>query len=550
MRVEETSQNSSSSFDGDEKKSDTLEAVEKFEVDLPRDSEALSVSVVGSDSENLAAEHPEIRSAENRIWPFLVQNGVGTLDTFCEVLFFSTADEDGLAASSVIFLLQSIIEVFTDSLLMPTQYLIAQKHVTDKRAAGSIYQQGLLLGTVVTIPAVLLLCSAKPILEQLNYDNNIVNLTTQYALTSSLGILPTKWLDSNVLFLGAIDQEKVIAYWSVIDFSIGVFLKWLFVNQLERGVVGLGIAKSLQAWIGLILLKLYMYRNPSYREYALFSPRIRETISYLKRILQLGLPILSLELLQLPEAIIRNLFIAGLPHSDDSLALDQLISQLFELVNFPVAAVQTACQVTLSQQLENREFDNMRYRGNYTLRQVIGLSFIAGVLITPLNQQLTSLFLDDTDSYGVNLTELFIIASAGNIVTNITDTVQSNFYALNDTLWPSMWLIVASFTYLAVAKFIGFPLANDLRGLYVSNIVVITLLNAMLIHRWNKRDFTIYANLQQSTQGCVSIGSCCFRLFGRDGGVNQNPTNSVTEEKKGNQNGYEELVADERSLSP
>lgn len=361
----------------------------------------------------------------------------------------------------------------------------------DKQAAGHATRQGLLIATVVGIPATALVWNFDPVLRLLGQAPEVIDLTEQYLPPISLLVLPTLWFACFRNFVTAIAKTGAIMVITVSAVGLNYFLTVALVHGKfgfpELGVAGAGWATSIVAWVMLIALVGYVYVTPSLRGYGLFKGRIRFDSTVCREIIALGTPVAGIVSMEAGLFFTVSI-ICGILGAD-ILASYEILKSWFGVAFMIALALAEAAMVRVAFGMGRGSTPSARQSG--IISMVIGTSILVVLMIVPLNfsQEIVSIFLDTNDPGFV-----FISATVGSMIYvvslfQIFDGLQAvasrALRGIRDTIVP-LWIAGFGYWVLGVGGgyILTFPLGYGFNGIWTGLAAGLMVTSTVLTFRF------------------------------------------------------------------
>lgn len=342
-----------------------------------------------------------------------------------------------------------------------------------KHEAGHATRQGLILATVLGVPGTVMLWNFGPVLVLLGQPEEVVVLSDQYLTTVSFTVLPTMWFACFRNFATAIAKTGVIMVITVTAVGLNYFFTVAFVHgqfgMPEMGVAGAGWATSVVAWIMLVVMIVYIYLTPIFRGYGLFKGRIRLDITVCREIVNLGIPVAGLVMLE-ASLFLAVAIISGILGTVTLATYEILIGWLGVAFVIALALAETS-MVRVAFGMGRDSLASARQSG--ILSMVMGAGLLAAMTVVPMNfeQQVVDIFLDESDPGFLQVSELagelFYIVALFQVFDGLQAVASRSLRGIKDTIAP-LWLAGIGYWLLGIGGgyVLTFPLGYGAQGMW------------------------------------------------------------------------------------
>ncbi|MEM7195823.1 MAG: MATE family efflux transporter [Pseudomonadota bacterium] len=172
----------------------------------------------------------------------------------------------------------------------------------EKQAAGVATRQGLLLSTIMGVPAMFGIWHMDAILEITGQDPDVVRLSRPFLHTLSFCVLPVLYFAVLRNFVSAIAKPMSVMVITVAAVGVNYLLTvWLVHGGLgleAMGVAGAGLAMTIVSWLMFFALLGYIYITRTFRGYGVFASAWSVDFTICREIVYLGIPVAGLVLLE------------------------------------------------------------------------------------------------------------------------------------------------------------------------------------------------------------------------------------------------------------
>src|SRR3990167_9334028 len=411
---------------------------------------------------------------------------------FVGTLMIARLGHNVLAASALISSTQATLFLISISMLFSIGVVIGHAYGGKRyEEIGSVFQQGLLLATLICIPVIIIQCNIGSILIACGQNPQVAAINAHYFRAYSFAIPAFLWMISCQQFVLAVNKQRFVLFMSVVTLIISVTLSYSLVYGhfgLPRlGVTGLALAYSIQGWAALLAYLAFCYCNKYFKEYKVFQWRFRQNFHLLKKIFSIGWPITLQFAGDLLSFFVTTLMIGWL--GTNELAAQQIVTQYFLLLVVPIFAISQASAILVGQARGAGAIHEIKRYGSTTL--LIGLTFslIAITLFIFFPHTLIRLYLGQGQELNLTMQHLasiiFILTGLRLFFDAALEIKTGSLRGLYDTKFPMVtgliltWLITIPLCYL-----FGFYYHWGLIGITSASIVGTILAATIIYIRW------------------------------------------------------------------
>jgi multidrug resistance protein, MATE family len=174
--------------------------------------------------------------------------------------------------------------------------VVAQAHgAGDAATAARAVRQGLWLGTLLAVPAALVIASGGTILRVTGQDPETARQAGAYLSVLALGVLPNLWFASLRGFVESLSRPRPILFITLGAVSVNVLGNYTLIygnfGFPALGLVGSGIATVVVLWSMFLLLASYVRLVPALKAYRVFAGLRRPDLAMFRTLLGIGWPI-------------------------------------------------------------------------------------------------------------------------------------------------------------------------------------------------------------------------------------------------------------------
>ena len=341
--------------------------------------------------------------------------------------------------------------------LMAVGPLVSQAHgARDPSTAGRAVRQGLWLGLLLALPAVVLMWNARLFLEWMGHDPEIVSLAQAY-LRAILWGAPALFLFGALRhFVEGVSRPRVVMIITTGGVILNVVANYvLMFGKLglpALGLVGCGWASALVYWGMLVALLFFIHSHQDFHVFGVFSRLGAPDPHVFREIFRVGWPIGIMQFLEVSlfaaTAMLMGLFGAA------QLAAHQIVLNCAGIVYMMPLGLSFAVSVRVGQAVGRTDSRAAR-RAGYT-GMALGACFMtcSAVVFWLAPRRVLALFLDMNDPANFSLIEYGAVLLSLAAVFQIFDGIQANsagaLRGLKETRMPMVLALVAYWL-------VGFP---------------------------------------------------------------------------------------------
>jgi MATE family multidrug resistance protein len=198
----------------------------------------------------------------------LVETGNGFISTF----LIAHLGAHALAAGGLVTSLFFTLMVFMWGILIAISALVAQRHgAKDSAGIAHVINDGFVLATLLTVPAMLLLWYAPPLLLLFGQEPSTVQLAHDYLHGLVWCVLPDFYSLVIIQFILGLGHARITLLFNIVWIPITLLIsyglmfgKW---RLPELGIAGCGWGLTIGMWITTLLLLMYVLTSKTYRAY-------------------------------------------------------------------------------------------------------------------------------------------------------------------------------------------------------------------------------------------------------------------------------------------
>lgn len=355
-------------------------------------------------------------------------------------------------------------------------------------------RQGLWLGLVLAIPAVLILWNIAPVLRGLGQIEETVERAQGYLRAISFGFLPGLWFMALRSFVEGLARPLPV---TIITFlGVGLNIAANDVLMFGRfglpalGLVGTGLASTCVFWFMLFVLVGFVRRVAPFRRYRIFARLRTPDFTYFRELFRIGWPIgvssgIESGLFMVTAFLMGNL-------STTALAAHQVAIQCAAFTFMVPLGIGIAASVRVGQAAGRSDLPGARRAGQVGMGLAALFMGGAAVLFWTVPETIVSLYLDVEAPANADVVRLAIallgVAAVFQVFDGLQVAAMGALRGLKDTRAPmligfiSYWGVGLSGGYL-----IGFVLDQGAVGLWWGLVLGLVAAAVLLTFRFHRR---------------------------------------------------------------
>lgn len=426
------------------------------------------------------------------ILPLSTSRLIVMITSFTGILIIAQLGKTVLAASALISSVQAFLFFAGFSLLFSVSAMVGHAYGGKRHEeVGSIFQQALLFGLLVSTPMIIIQWNIGHILLLFGQEAHICNLIQDYFRYYSLG---TPALACSLVcqqFVLAVNKRRLVFLLSIFSLIISVGFALALVNGYaglpKMGIAGLGLAYSIQSWLVLLIYIYYCYTEPEFSVYALFSWRIHHTFHFLKQLFHIGWPIT----IQTSSDVLAFFLFTVLSGwlGDNALAAQQIANQYFFLLCVPIFAIAQASTILIGQARGANEIANISRYAYTTLGFSLLFSLLVLLIFILFPHYLIDLYVSNHNELSAGFknlaSTLLIIMGCRLVFDAIFEIKVGSLRGLYDTRYSMVVTILFLLVFnIPCAYILGFVFHWGLIGMMLSSLMMTILAVIALWRRW------------------------------------------------------------------
>lgn len=424
--------------------------------------------------------------------PIIFVQLIGTITSFIGMAFLATLGHDVLAASALLYSIQTMIFVIGMSPLFALSVLISRAlGKGEQKEIGNILQQSWLLALILGAIIFVLYSYVGPILHAFGQAQPLIVIIKPYFYIARWGMPAILISVACSQFLLGVGKQKLVAVISCVQTLILIVASYTFVlghfGVHKYGVAGWGIAFTISAWLNLGMLAIILYWQHDFKKFHIFHVHMKNGLQHLKDLFHFGWPIAIQTGGELLSFGFVTIMVGWL--GTTSLAAIQVVTQFLMIMVIPAYGFSTAAGILVGHSMGAKKFTQARAFGYTSV--IICASTIAlfGILLNLFPTSLAHIFLSPSEPDYVQILSLvktiFIIAAISQVFDSIRNSLTGALRGLLDMRFAmiigliSIWILRVPVSYILAFKF-----HMGVVGIALGSVVGMIIGAAVIYWRW------------------------------------------------------------------
>jgi MATE family multidrug resistance protein len=301
----------------------------------------------------------------------------------------------GLGATTFTFLL-----LINTGLLSAVSPLASEAHGKgEPQGVTHATVQGLWLAVLISLPVMLFLSNAAPLLRAMGQDDAIVGLAAGYLRAIALGYCPALIFVVLKSFVAALSRPQSVMIIMLAGVGLNAIANYAFIYGAfglpALGLVGVGWASTVSYWSMSLALGLYIFWRSPFKAYQIWHRITDLHGQLLQDILKVGIPIAVLAIFETGLFSLTT-FMAGF-FGMATLAAHNIVLQTAAICYMVPFGVSQATTVRVGQFIGRRQPADARRAGYVGI--AVGTAFMAlmAVVMMTLPRQIIAFYIDLND---------------------------------------------------------------------------------------------------------------------------------------------------------
>jgi MATE family multidrug resistance protein len=261
-------------------------------------------------------------------FPLMLSEIVDASFNFMATLLSAHLGVIELAAGGLVTTLFITIMIFMWGILVSVSTLISQRHgARDSSGISRVFQDGLILASLFSIPGMLLVWNMAPILLFFGQKPETIELARHYLHGLTWAVFPDFWAVVLLQFVIGLGKTRLALLFNIIKVPITLAVSYIFMygklGMPRLGIAGLGVGITTGMWIASTLLLICIIFHKDLRIYLFKHSSTKK--HYLFEILRTGLPIAAMFCIEVGFFTVVALVMGRIGNTE--LAANQIVTQ-------------------------------------------------------------------------------------------------------------------------------------------------------------------------------------------------------------------------------
>jgi len=347
---------------------------------------------------------------------------------------------------------------------------------------GANVRQGLWLSLILAVPIFFLIRNLEIVMHFLDVTPSIIPLAQGYLDAISWGVFGISGYMALRFFNEGMSVTRPAMYFAGLGVLVNIPANYVFMyGKLgfpELGAIGCGYASALVGYVMCIGMLVFTMNHKPYDRFNIFSTWRLPEWTYLKEILQVGIPIGLSSTMEVTMFALVSLLMGSL--SATAVAGHQVAINFSAMTFMVPFGLSTAITTRVGNAIGKGKMPEARLRGYVGIGLATGFMSITAVIMYLFPDWITSMYTHDADVQNVAISLLYMAA-----IFQISDGLQVSGYGalrgLKDTTIPMVVNFIAYWMVgLPLGYYLGITRGIGPQGLWMGLIAGLTI--AAILH--------------------------------------------------------------------
>ncbi|MGD9109029.1 MAG: MATE family efflux transporter [Gammaproteobacteria bacterium] len=430
--------------------------------------------------------------------PIVGQRLVIATNGFVGMLMIARLGHAQMAAGALVTSVYTTLFVIATSIVYSMGVIGGQLYGAKKYVElGEILRQSWLLAIIIAVPLVLVMWNISPVLLLFKQDKHLVLLTQSYFHVLSWGVLPLMILFACSQFMVGVAKPTVSLCLSIASIVVTLIPAYgLVFGKLglpEMGMTGVALAITMKNYIICIVALIYLMFSKYCKKFQIFNFVAGQGFYYLKRLLQVGIPI-SIQFAAELSAFCMGTFMMGWL-GQTALAARQIVLQLNIVAVMVPFGISQASGVLVGHAVGRDQFQQTRLLSYASISVGLFCALLIGAAYLIIPKVLIGFYIDVHQLANAKLVHIAILLMAVGAFSQFFDASRNiatgALRGFHDTKVP-MWIgILATWIIsLPIGYFCAFTLnwgpvglsCGFMIGFFVGAVLIVKRLHEKTEH--------------------------------------------------------------------
>ncbi|MEM9244005.1 MAG: MATE family efflux transporter [Pseudomonadota bacterium] len=432
--------------------------------------------------------------------PVILTQLTTTITGFIGMAFLATLGHTVLAASALLYSIQTMILVIGASPLFSLSILVSRAFGgSEKHEIGIILKQSWILTLLIVLIIFVLYSSISFILHAFGQLPQLVAIIKPYFNIARWGVPAALMNISCSQFLLGIGKQKLVAMLSVLRTLFLIVTGYIFVlghfGVMHYGVAGWGVAFTITAWLMLFIILSIFYWQHDFKKFQIFSMDMRGGLRHLNNLFKFGWPIMFQTGSELFSFGFVTLMVGWL--GAVALASMQVVTQFLMIMVIPAYGFSMSASVLVGYSLGAKNYTQARIFGyiNFILCTLL-ITFFA-IVINVFPTQLAHIFLQPAEPNYQQILALvktiFTIVAFSQIFDSIRNSLTGALRGLLDMRFPMIVSFIAIWVLrVPISYYLAFKLHMGVIGIAYGAVIGMFVGSIIIFWRWYQKTKNIH----------------------------------------------------------
>ena len=359
----------------------------------------------------------------------------------------------------------------------------------------SIFFNSLLLCVLLGLFLSLGVWSAKPLLYMMGQPEVVVELASPYLFWVSMSLFPLVTFQAFKQFCDGLSFTRPSMYATLTGNIVNVVLNYFLIFGIaffpKMGVEGAAIGTIASRFTMVAFIFMYMWKNPRFREFITAISITRFQSTFLKRIIQLGLPS-AMQMFFEVGFFTAAIWMSGMLGKNPQ-AANQIALNLSSITYMFAMGLGVVAMIRVGNQLGRRNFLELRRVALSLFLLILLLDMVFCIFFLLFNGALPWIYLDTGNAADLeNVLEVVGLAASLLVVSGffqISDGIQAvvlgALRGLQDVNIPAGIVFFAYIIFgLPISIYLGFTLHWGVVGIWIGLLSGLTASAVLLLWRF------------------------------------------------------------------
>lgn len=424
--------------------------------------------------------------------PMITSQGLSVFTSFLCMLMLAHLGHDVLAASALIFSIQTTLSAIATSSVMGVGYLVGHaKGAKNFPKIGLYLQHGWFLALVMALMMFVLTSFIGPILLASHQSPVLVHIVSSFFNIYRFTLFGIMLSVATAQVFYGTGHAKFVLLTGVLSAAVLLGVAVSLIHGLfgfpRLGVEGLAIATVFQTFTQFLALLGLILCKKSFQSYEIFNWRFFKAWAVLKEIFQMGWPIFVQMTGELLSFSMGAVMVGWL--GTDALAAYQVVIQCWFVLVIAIFALSYSTGILIGQARGAEDWVQLKKLGRVSWLATLGVVVIVAIVFLVFPKELANLYLSPTGlHYEATLKlviPLFAVTALNQFWDGFRNVLTGALRGLKDARFPMylslilIWLVGMPLSYL-----FGFIFKGGLIGLAMGSTLGMFLAVLILAYRW------------------------------------------------------------------